>query len=258
MKKLIILLLFVPIISFGQNRNLEETKKKISLTEERIKSDPTFYDKVGLISNDSKISNHIFFGLDLNEDWYSLTDYSHISYVLFKNNNPNEPIMYVEPNESSYGDIKNEDDWRIKEFKELGFIIELGFPTDYVNRDLKHIPTKLKASFSYADINNRYKFESYNKGRSLEQESGVKRLVDFMSLIGKYYGFLFKYGTSLNNLKQINSTSLFGRLILSTHPKGEINSGFFVWDGANYSIIISFNINNNKQIELIYSKLNDY
>ena len=258
MKKLLLVFLFIPLVSFGQGRGLEETKKQLRLLAERIKSDPTFDDKVGLISNESKTSNHIFFGLDLNKDWYSLTDYSQLNYVFFKKDNPNQSIMYVKPNDLSYGNLKQDDNWRIKEFKKLGFKLMLGFPTDYINRDLKHIPTKLIATYNYVNINNRYKFDKYvNKDRSYEQEEGVEKLIDLISLLNHYYGNLSKYGETLNKLNEIEQRKVYGRLILSTYTGGLINSGFLVWEGNNYHIIISFNIDNNKQIELTYSKPKD-
>ena len=146
MKKLFLLLIFIPIVSFGQ----EQTKPFI------IKK-----------SLNGKTSSHIFFGIDLNSDWYSLTDLSKLSHTIPNDLNPNAPFKYVPLSESIFSSVNID-------LKQLGFEILLGFPSDSgsISDFNKFPPSILNASFKYSNTS-----------------VGIDKLSALFALIVKKYGF---------------------------------------------------------------------
>ncbi len=115
MKKIIILLTLIPIISFCQ------------------------------------VNKHNVFGIDLNLDWYSLTNYSMITYATTNYENKAAPCVIT--------DFKYYYDKIDKDFMDIGFSeLLLGFPKD--KNDVHGLtPVILIARFNYKDLND-YKLYS--------------------------------------------------------------------------------------------------
>ena len=143
MKKIIYLLTLIPVISFCQ------------------------------------VNKHNVFGIDLNLDWYSLTDYSAITYSFINQDNKDAPYVIT--------DFKYYNDKIYKDFIDIGFSeLLLGFPK---NKSNVHgvTPEILIARINYKDIND-YKLNSN------------KNITKILSLLKRKFG-----DAELNMVKEKSS-----------------------------------------------------
>lgn len=96
-------------------------------------------------------SQHLHFGIDLNSDWYTLTNYSKITYTMNEINNKEMPYVFTD-----FNFINSKVD---ENFLKLGFNESLiGFPKGKSNTDLHSL--KPNCLISYIIYDN---LDSYNK-----------------------------------------------------------------------------------------------
>ena len=126
MKKLILLLLFIPLVSFGQD------------------------------------SSHIISGIDLNENWYTLTNQSQLSYFVQEDNRKKQNLQGV----TMDIDEKYLDSNADKDFLDIGFTdLVLNFPMGNQSNLNTLEPTIFMATKKYSSEKdyNAYNLEDFNK-----------------------------------------------------------------------------------------------
>ena len=160
-----------------------------------------------------QIGSNNFFGIDLDKDWYTLTEQSGIAYTLFKHQNPDSPLVTVNLHES-ISNLINPD------LLEIGLDLKLGFEIKQVSDFDNLFPIHLFGSV---------KFQSLSEYRLI----GIDKFSKLFSLLVKKFGFPTQ-------------------MAVASDP--DIDSGTFVWERKNFSILINSNAANNKSIQLIYSK----
>ena len=161
----------------------------------------------------AQIVSNNFFGIDLDKDWYTLTEQSGIAYAISKNQYPNSPLVIVELDESIYNLINSD-------LLEIGLDLKLGFEKKQVSDFNNLFPVNLLGSVE---------FQSTSEYRLI----GIDKFSKLFSLLIKKYGFP-------------------SQMIVASDPN--IDSGTFIWERKNLSILINLNAANNKSIQLIYSK----
>ena len=126
MNKLILLLLFIPLVSFGQD------------------------------------SSHIISGIDLNENWYTLTNQSQLSYFVQEDNRKKQNLQGV----TMDIDEKYLDSNADKDFLDIGFTdLVLNFPMGNQSNLNTLEPTIFMATKKYSSEKdyNAYNLEDFNK-----------------------------------------------------------------------------------------------
>jgi len=113
--------------------------------------------------------SNIFFGIDLDKDWYTLTEQSGLSYTLFKNQNPDSQFVTVNLHKSIYNLIN-------PDLLKIGLDLKLGFEIKQVSDFNNLFPIHLFGSV---------KFKSLSEYRL----KGIDKFSNLFSLLVKKFGF---------------------------------------------------------------------
>ena len=183
MKKLLLFFLLVPLVSFGQT------------------------------------STNIFFGIDLEKDWYTLSGLSGITYETYVLKNPSSPLIGVELDKSIYNLIS-------LNLLEIGLNFQLFFETKQFS-DNKTFFSNLSPNILLGEL----KFKSSDE----LWETGIDKFSDLFSMLSKKYGLP----------SQMDGDSEGGNEFIT-----------FAWERKTFKIILNLNGKRNKEfIQLMYQKL---
>jgi len=153
----------------------------------------------------SQKSNHIISGLDLNKDWFSLTNFSVLTYYTQQSQNEEQPYVF--------SDFEYYYDKIDKDFLNIGFTsLKLGFPKNQQS-NLNNLPPSIL--FAFLNYSSLTEYENNNKNDFAKISSILIRQFGAPnSSVKASWGASFEW--KFENAQMIlNSTSNDNQIILS-------------------------------------------